>query len=35
VIDFTGAEPAVLRVGSGDPEEAIALVAEALGLPVA
>jgi tRNA threonylcarbamoyl adenosine modification protein (Sua5/YciO/YrdC/YwlC family) len=35
VIDFTGQEPAVLRVGAGDPEEAIALVAEALGLPVA
>ena len=35
VIDFTRAEPAVLRVGAGDPEEAIALVAEALGLPVA
>jgi L-threonylcarbamoyladenylate synthase len=35
VIDFSGPEPAVLRVGAGDPEEAIALAAEALGLPVA
>jgi L-threonylcarbamoyladenylate synthase len=34
VIDFTGPEPEVLRVGAGDPEEAIALVAEALSLPV-
>ena len=30
VIDFSGPEPVVLRVGGGDPEEATALVAEAL-----
>jgi tRNA A37 threonylcarbamoyladenosine synthetase subunit TsaC/SUA5/YrdC len=34
VIDFTGSEPEVRRVGAGDPEEAIALVSEALSLPV-
>jgi L-threonylcarbamoyladenylate synthase len=35
VIDFTGAVPAVIRVGGGDPEEAIALAAEALSQPIA
>jgi tRNA A37 threonylcarbamoyladenosine synthetase subunit TsaC/SUA5/YrdC len=34
VIDFSGTEPVVLRVGAGDPEEAIALAAEALGMPL-
>jgi tRNA A37 threonylcarbamoyladenosine synthetase subunit TsaC/SUA5/YrdC len=34
VIDFTRPDPEVLRVGAGDPEEAISLVAEALSLPV-
>ena len=35
VIDFTGPFPEVIRVGAGDPEEAIALAAEALSLPIA
>lgn len=35
VIDFTGPFPLVVRVGAGDPEEAIALAAEALTLPIA
>jgi L-threonylcarbamoyladenylate synthase len=30
VIDFSGSEPVVLRVGAGDPEEAVALADEAL-----
>ena len=35
MIDFTGPFPEVIRVGAGDPEEAIALAAEALSLPIA
>jgi tRNA A37 threonylcarbamoyladenosine synthetase subunit TsaC/SUA5/YrdC len=35
VLDFTGPFPEVIRVGAGDPEEAIALAAEALSLPIA
>ena len=35
VLDFTGPFPEVIRVGAGDPEEAVALAAEALSLPIA
>ncbi len=35
VIDFSGPAPAVLRVGAGDPEEAIALAGEALASTLA
>jgi len=33
VIDFTGSEPVVLRVGAGSPRDALERVAEAMGAP--